>query len=109
MSSTTPVSPSKVTRSPIRIGCEIASRIPAIPLASVWRAAKPTTMPSTADEARTPVAVRLTASNWLSASITPISTIDTVIRRRTSRSRVVATGDSGPTAAVAAFVARLTR
>ena len=47
-----PVSPSKVTRSPMRIGWVIASRIPATPFASVWRAAKPTTRPSTADEAR---------------------------------------------------------
>ena len=56
MSSTSPVSSSKVTRSPIRIGWVIASRIPAIAFASVWRAAKPTTRPSTADDARMPVA-----------------------------------------------------
>ena len=75
MSSTMPVAPSNVTRSPIRIGCVIASRMPATAFASVWRAAKPTTRPSTAEEASTPVATRLTAANWLSASATPITMI----------------------------------
>ena len=77
MSSTTPLSPWKVTRSPMRIGWLIASRIPATAFASVWRAAKPTTRPSTADEASTPVATRLIAANWLSASASPITTIVT--------------------------------
>ena len=47
-----------VTVSPIRIGCVIAIRIPATMLARVWRAAKPITRPSTALEARIPVASR---------------------------------------------------
>ena len=55
----------------MRIGWVIASRIPAIALASVWRAAKPTTRPSTADEARMPVASRLTDANCASASAMP--------------------------------------
>src|SRR5918998_11592 len=52
MSSTTPVLPSNVIVSPIRIGWVIASSTPATALASVARAAKPTTRPSTADELR---------------------------------------------------------
>ena len=55
----------------MRIGWVIASRMPAIALASVCLAAKPTTMPSTADEARIPVATRLTDGNWISASQGP--------------------------------------
>ncbi len=75
MSSTVPVSPSNVTRSPIRIGCVIASSSPATTFASVWRAAKPTTRPSTALDASTPVATRFTAANWLRASATPSTMI----------------------------------
>ena len=74
----------------------IASRTPAIPLASVARAAKPTTRPSTADEARIPVATRRTESNCQAASASPMITIRAKISRRTSRRRVVATGDSSP-------------
>src|SRR4051794_38296204 len=96
MSSTSPVDSSKVTRSPMRIGWVIASRIPAIPFASVWRAAKPTTRPSTAEEASSPVARRLTDGNCASASATPSRMIVAKISRRTSRRRVTATGESSP-------------
>ena len=44
----------------MRIGWVIASRMPAMPLASVWRAAKPMTRPSTAEEASRPVAMPAT-------------------------------------------------
>lgn len=80
----------------MRIGCVIARRIPAIAFASVCRAAKPTTSPSTADDASTPVATRLIAANWASASASPMTMIPAKISRRTSRSRVVATGESSP-------------
>src|SRR5215210_2817304 len=96
MSSTTPVCSSKVTRSPMRIGWVMASRIPAIALASVWRAAKPTTRPSTADEARIPVATRFTDGNCASASATPSRMITAKISRRTSLRRVAAIGESSP-------------
>ena len=82
----------------MRIGWVIASRMPAIPLASVWRAAKPTTRPSTADEARMPVASSADGGDLRGASATPIRTITAKISRRTSRRRVVATGDSSPPA-----------
>src|SRR5918999_2943122 len=55
-------------------------------------------MPSTAEDARIPVATRLTAGNWLNASATPSSTIATEISRLTSRSRVLVTGESGSSA-----------
>ena len=75
MSSTSPVSSSNVTRSPIRIGCVIASRTPAMPFASVWRAAKPTTRPSTAEEARIPLATLDSSGKFDAATATPIRTI----------------------------------
>src|SRR3954468_1318328 len=106
MSSTVPVAPSNVTRSPIRIGWVIASRMPATPFASVWRAAKPTTRPSTGLDASTPVATRFTAANWLSASIRPITLMPAEISRRTSRSRVLATGEIGPGMAFASLAPR---
>ena len=81
----------------MRIGWVIASRMPAIPLASVWRAAKPTTRPSTAEEARMPVASLLIDGICAAASAIPIRMIVAKISRRTSRSRVAATGDSSPT------------
>ena len=85
----------------MRIGWVIASMIPAIALASVARAAKPTTRPSTAVEARIPVASRRAASNWASASAIPITMMPAKISRRTSRRRVVATADSSPPATAA--------
>ena len=94
MSSTTPLSPWNVIRSPMRIGWLMAMSTPATALASVCRAAKPTTRPSTADEASTPVARRLTAANWLSASASPMTMIAANTSRRTSRRRVLATGES---------------
>src|SRR4051812_43268313 len=69
--------------------------MPAIAFASVCRAAKPTTRPSTADDARIPVATRLTDGNWASARPIPSTTIVAKIRRRTRRKRVSATGESG--------------
>ena len=67
--------------------------MPAITLASVCRAAKPTTRPSSADEASRPVATRLTAGNCASASAIPITMIRKKISRRTSRRRVSATAE----------------
>src|SRR3954452_4462952 len=96
MSSTTPISPWNSTRSPMRIGWVMASRIPAMQLASVCRAAKPTINPSTADDASTPAAARLTAVNCISPSETPITRIPTNTSRRSSRRRVSATADSSP-------------
>src|SRR4051794_2781966 len=96
MSSTTPTEPSNWTRSPIRIGWVMARRIPAIPLASVCRAAKPTTRPSTADEASTPAAARFTAANCMSAKAIPITRMPAKTRRRGRRSRVSATAESSP-------------
>ena len=57
-------------------------------LAIVWRAAKPITRPSTALDARIPVASRWILAKLLSASAAPISRMTTKTRRRTSRSRV---------------------
>src|SRR6476469_3891569 len=54
MSVTRPSRSSKLIRSPIRIGCEIAIWMPAIRLASVRWAAKPTIATTSAVEARTP-------------------------------------------------------
>ena len=67
-----------------------------MPLASVARAAKPTTRPSTAEDASTPVATRRTESNCHAASARPMITISAKMRRRTSLRRVVATGESSP-------------
>ena len=88
MSSTSPVSSSKVTRSPIRIGWVMASRMPAMALASVWRAAKPTTRPSTADEARMALATLESSSKFEAATAAPISRIAALTSRRTRRRRV---------------------
>src|SRR3954454_16839536 len=74
----------------------MASRIPAIRFASVWRAAKPTTRPRTAEEASTPAAVRLTAGNCISASATPITMIPTKTTRRSRRRRVSVTAETSP-------------
>ena len=57
----------------MRIGCVIASRIPAMPLASVWRAAKPRTRPSTAEEARMPLATPDASGICDAATATPIT------------------------------------
>src|SRR5215210_2431025 len=94
MSSTSPISSSNVTRSPMRIGWVIASRIPAIALASVWRAAKPTTRPSTAEDASRPVASRFTDGNCASASASPSTRMIAKTSLRTRRRRVTATGES---------------
>ncbi len=80
----------------MRIGWVMASRMPAIPLASVCRAAKPTTRPSTAEEARMPVATFSTAGNFDSASPMPTTMMVAKINRRTSRRRVFATGERSP-------------
>ena len=53
-------------------------------------------IPSTAVEARMPVANRLIEVNWLSASATPIRMIARKSRRRISRSRVRASRESSP-------------
>ena len=59
-------------------------------LAIVWRAAKPITRPSTALDARIPVASRWILAKLLSASAAPISRIATKTRRRIRRNRVCA-------------------
>ena len=74
MSATRPWTSSPIEiRSPIRIGWRIAISTPATKLAiTVW-AAKPMISPSTAVEASSAVAKRLTSVNWLSASAAPMS------------------------------------
>ena len=67
-----------------------------MPLASVWRAAKPITSPSTADEARMPVATPCASGNLAAATPTPIRTITTNTSLRISRRRVWFAGESSP-------------
>ena len=92
---------SKVTRSPMRIGWVIASRMPAIPLASVWRAAKPTTRPSTAEEARMPLATLDSSSNFDAATRAPIRMIAGDHQPADERAAASRTGDSSPRATIA--------
>src|SRR5512133_2695633 len=108
MSVTRPWTSSPIeTRSPIRIGCVIASRTPETRLAITWRAAKPMMIPRTAVEASTPVAKRLIEVNWLSASATPIRMITRKRRRRISRRRVRASRESSAVSSrVVALIAR---
>src|SRR3954462_13011368 len=108
MSTTRPCTSSPIeTRSPIRIGCGNATTTPATRLAITWRAAKPMMIPSTAVDARTPVAKRLIEANWLSARATPIRMISRKRRRRTRRSRVRAARESSPVSMrTAALMAR---
>src|SRR3954447_26725605 len=108
MSTTRPWASSPTeTRSPIRIGCVNATTTPATRLAITWRAAKPMMIPSTAVEARTPVANRLIEANWLSARATPIRMIARKSRRRIRRRRVRASRERSPVASrVAAVTAR---
>jgi hypothetical protein len=103
-SSTTPDSPSNVTWSPMRRGWVIARMSPAIALAIVCRAAKPTMAAAMALEASTVSASRPSAVNCESAVATPTSTITASITRRRKRSRVSATGESSPPATRAAIV-----
>src|SRR6266516_155132 len=95
MSVTRPLTSSKATRSPILIGCEIASCTPATMLASVCWAAKPTIAASTAVEARIPVARRCSSVNWLRARATMIRK-----RRRRKRRRVLVDRETCETAGV---------
>src|SRR5918993_265369 len=88
MSSTCPVSSSNVTRSPMRTGCVIASRIPAMALASVCRAAKPMTRPSTAEEASRPVATLDTSGIWAAAMPAPMTKMSAKTSRLIKRMRV---------------------
>src|SRR4051812_27707756 len=63
----------------------------------------------TADDARMPAAVRLTAANCISASVKPMTMIATKTSRRSSRRRVSATAESSPPRTDAAsFVPRRT-
>jgi CAAX protease family protein len=80
MSVTRPSTSSKATLSPIFIGWVTASWTPATMLAIVCWAAKPMISPSTAVEARIPVASRFSSVNWL-------STIAAITRKMTSASR----------------------
>ena len=75
MSSTSPYWSSKNTQSPTRSGCVTASMIPATKLASVWRAAKPSTAAAIAPDASSEAAIRLTPLNCDSAIATPIKMI----------------------------------
>src|SRR4051812_13292622 len=88
MSVMRPWHPSNSIRSPIRIGCETAIWIPAIMLARVRWAAKPTTATTSAVEARRPAASRFSSVNWLSASIATTRKTPRKARRRRIRSRV---------------------
>src|SRR3954464_1364833 len=88
MSVTRPSQSSNLIRSPMRIGCETAIWIPATMLAIVCWAAKPMISPSTAVEARTPVARRLNSVNCPSTSIATMTNIARKARRRRMRSRV---------------------
>ena len=72
MSSTTPYWSSMNTQSPTRIGWVIASMIPAMKFASVWRAAKPRIAAAIAPEASSDAASSLRPANWASASAKPI-------------------------------------
>ncbi len=80
----------------MRIGCVIASRIPAMAFASVWRAAKPTTRPSTADEARMPFATLESSSKFDAAIATPMSRMHRRDQPPAPRRRVWVAGDSSP-------------
>src|SRR6266516_1643848 len=100
MSVTRPLTSSKATRSPILIGCEIASCTPATMLASVCWAAKPTIAASTAVEARIPVARRFSSVNWLRARATRIRKRMSRKRRRRKRRRVLVDRETCETAGV---------
>ena len=97
MSSTSPVSSSKVTRSPIRIGCVIASRIPAIAVGE--RLAGGEADHEAEHRRRGEDAggdARCASGNLAAAIATPIRTITTKTSRRTSRRRVWVAGESSP-------------
>ncbi len=85
MSSTVPSASPTETRSPSRMGWLIAIITPATKFARVERAAKPTTNPSTADDARTVCAADRVASNDHSTTIAPRKTIRASAVRRSSR------------------------
>ena len=70
-SSTVPTMSSNTTRSPRRSGWVMASISPATTLASVWRAAKPTTAAAIALEVSSARLTERTASNCESAMAMP--------------------------------------
>ena len=89
MSTTRPWTSSPIEiRSPIRIGWRIAIVTPATKLAITVRPAKPSTRPSTAVEASSPVARRLISVNWLRASAIPIRMMISETSRRMTLRRV---------------------
>src|SRR5215207_512411 len=91
----------------MRSGWVMASTIPAIALASTWRAAKPTTAAAMALEASTVEARRSRLVNCARASASPTTMIDASTTRRRKRSRVSTTGlRSGPPSASANRCAR---
>jgi hypothetical protein len=100
-----------VTRSPILIGWTIASRIPAIALASVWRAAKPTTAAVIALEARIVRPTRSSESNSDRAIAMTMVAMTASIARRAKRRRVAVSRERplSPVTSPASFVARRTR
>ena len=85
ISSTTPASSPISTQSPSRSGCASAIRIPATKFASVDRAAKPTTSPMIAEDARIPPATARTSGMTSSADRTPMNTINATSARRRTR------------------------
>src|SRR3954454_3717043 len=93
-----PVSPSKVTWSPMRSGWVTASSSPATALPSVVRDAKPTIAAKIAPEARNGAIRRLSEANCARAMPTPIKTIVTSTTRRRKRRRVSISGVSVPPA-----------
>ena len=83
ISSTMPRAPPTSISSPIRTGCVNAIMSPAMKLPSVRCAAKPITIPSTAEEARIAAATARTCGITSSAERTPTKTIvATIVRRR---------------------------
>src|SRR5258708_1414955 len=85
ISSTTPAVPSTSMASPRRTGWVNAIESPATKLPRVCCAARPITIPSTADEARMPPAIARTCGMTSSGERTPTNTIAATIVRRATR------------------------
>jgi uncharacterized protein len=100
MSRTRPSTSSKEIRSPILIGCEIASCTPATMLAIVCWAAKPMIAASTAVEARMPVASRFSSVNWAIAIAARTTKTTRIASRRRKRRRVLVERETWETAGV---------
>src|SRR6266508_2146084 len=92
ISSTTPGVFSTTTPSPSRRGCVNAIRRPATKFPRVLCDAKPTTIPSTADDASRPPATTRTWGITSRADRRPTKMIAVVTLRRATRYRVIASG-----------------